>query len=164
MRLSCFLMTALSTLSVLQVPVTASVGSNAVHTGVMSQGALNLVGASQSVSHQTRVLRGNNIAKDVKEERGFSAAEAKNFVNKLVKTNSFSDLGKVKELTSLNLMLDDTAARMASAFKVADRKNMSPDRLKNELKTFQELDDDFITKAVEWYSDYLKGLGKLHVD
>ncbi|POM76422.1 Secreted RxLR effector peptide protein [Phytophthora palmivora] len=70
MHLPYILITAILTLSVHQVPVIASVGSDIALTGVMSLGFLHLLGADQSDIDQFRFLRGNNIAEDDKEERG----------------------------------------------------------------------------------------------
>ncbi|OWZ05751.1 RxLR effector protein [Phytophthora megakarya] len=160
MRQSCILMTAISALSVLQAPVTAAVGSDAVLTGIMPLRILHLVGADQGVSDQARFLRGNDVSKVDKEERGFSTADAKNLVSKLFRTNSFSDLEKVDDLTTLGKISDAADDHLASVFKFAKQKGMDPDDLTKGLKTFQELDDDFIKKAREMYSNYLKGLRK----
>ncbi|OWZ17814.1 RxLR effector protein [Phytophthora megakarya] len=155
MRLSCILMTAVSAL---QAPVTAAVGSDAVLTGVVSLGVLHLVGADQTVIDQSRFLRGNDVSKDDVEERGFSTVDAKNLVTKLFRTNSFSDLKNVDDLTTLNKISDAADDHLKSVFKFAQQKGMDADDLTKELKTFQDLNDDFITKAREMYSNYLKGL------
>ncbi|OWZ23460.1 RxLR effector protein [Phytophthora megakarya] len=160
MRLSCILMSAVSAISALQAPVTTAVGSDAVLTGIVSLGVLHLVGADQGVSDQSRFLRGNDVTEGDKEERGFSTADAKNLVTKLFRTNSFSDLKNVDDLTTLDKISGAADDHLGSVFKFAHQNGMDADDLTKELKTFQELDDDFITKAREMYSNYLKGLRK----
>ncbi|OWZ05455.1 RxLR effector protein [Phytophthora megakarya] len=156
MRLSCILMTAISTLFVHQVPVTASVGSDAALTGVMSLGVFHLVGADQSVIDQSRFLRRNDVSKDDEEERGFTAADAKNLVTKLFKANSFSDLEKLDDLTNLNKVSDAADDNIKSVFSFAQRNRMDADDLAIQLNKFPELDEVFKAKAVEMYSNYLR--------
>ncbi|POM69256.1 Secreted RxLR effector peptide protein [Phytophthora palmivora] len=169
MRLPHILLAAVLTLSANQLPVTESVGSDVALTGVMSLGFFHLVCADQSVSDQSRFLRGNNIAEGDKEERGFydvvQKMMAKNIVDKVVRTESFSALDKVTDpamVTKISTAADD---HLASVFKFADEtKKMSPRDLAIEMKTIQGADDDIIQKAVEMYTAYLRGRGKVHVD
>ncbi|POM73192.1 Secreted RxLR effector peptide protein [Phytophthora palmivora] len=169
MHLAKILLVAIMTLSVRQTSVTASVDSDVALTGVMSLGLLHLVGADQSVSDQSRFLRGNNIAEGDKEERGFyevvQKMMAKNLVDKMVRTEPFPALDKVKDpamASKISAAVDD---HLKSVFKYAhETKKMSPKALANELKTIQGADDDIIEKAVGMYTDYLKRLGKAHVD
>ncbi|POM72586.1 Secreted RxLR effector peptide protein [Phytophthora palmivora] len=164
MRLLYILMAAVLTLSVPQTSVTASVDSDVALAGVMSLGFLHLVGAEQS-----RFLRGNDIAEDDKEERGFyevvQKMMAKHFVDKMVRTESFSAVEKVDDLVTLNKISAEVDDQLKSVFKYAhETKKMSPKALTNEMKTIQGADDDIIEKAVGMYTDYLKRLGKAHVD
>ncbi|OWZ13192.1 RxLR effector protein [Phytophthora megakarya] len=156
MRLSCILLAAIPTLSVHQVPVAASVGHDAILTGVLSLGVLHLVGADQSVVNQSRFLRGYDVSEDDEEQRGFSTADAKNLVTKLFKTNSFSDLQKMDELTTLNKLSDAADDQMASVFRFAQQNHLDADDLAKQLKNFPELDEPFRAKAVELYSNFLR--------
>ncbi|POM76813.1 Secreted RxLR effector peptide protein [Phytophthora palmivora] len=156
MRLLYILMAALATLSVYQVPVTASIGSVAL-TGGMSLGLLHLVSADQTISDQSRFLRGNNIAEGGKEERGF----AENLVYKMLRTNSFSALKKVNNLATqkrISAIADDY---LASLFSVVNKANMKTDDLAIHMKKIGA-DDKSIGTAVEKYTTYLKELGKNH--
>ncbi|POM75899.1 Secreted RxLR effector peptide protein [Phytophthora palmivora] len=159
MRLSFIIMTVVSALSVHQVPATASVGSGVELTGVMSLGFLHLVGADQSVSDQSRFLRGNNIAEGDEEERGFyevvQKMMAKNLVDKMVRTQSFSALEKVDDLAKLNKISAAADDYLASMFKFADDANMKPADLAIHMKGIEGADDDIIKKAVEMYTKYL---------
>ncbi|KAJ8571931.1 hypothetical protein ON010_g4902 [Phytophthora cinnamomi] len=157
MHLPYILMAAVSTLSVHQVPVTASVGSDVALTGAMSLVFLHFVSADQSVSDHTRFLRCNNIDEGDEEERGFAdMVEVKNFVKKMLRTNSFSDLEKAEELAKINKISD------AADDQFADNANMRPDDLAIHLKTFPEVVDDFMKQADEKYTNYLRGLGKVN--
>ncbi|POM69114.1 Secreted RxLR effector peptide protein [Phytophthora palmivora] len=163
MRLPLLLLAAVLTLSAHQVPVTAFVGSAAASTGLKSPRFLHPVGTDQSASNQSRFLRGNNIAEGDKEERAFVDVEkvmAKNLVDKMARTNSFSVLDNVDDLARIDKISAAADDFLTSAFKIADNAKMSPSALANDLKTFRELDDDFIEKAVGMYTNYLKGLGK----
>ncbi|OWZ22774.1 RxLR effector protein [Phytophthora megakarya] len=166
MRLPYILMAAVLTLSIHQVPANAFVGSDVALAGVTSLGFLHLVGADQSISDQSRFLRGKNIAEGDEEERGWNFGDvveklmAKHFVNKVVKTESLSAVDKVDDLAKLDNIMDAADNHAASMFKFAhENKNMRPSDLATELKTFKELDDDFITKTVGMYTDYLKKRG-----
>ncbi|OWZ22381.1 RxLR effector protein [Phytophthora megakarya] len=158
MRLSYFLIATVSTLFVHQVPVGASVSNDAILAGVMSLGVLQLVGADQSVNDQSRFLRGNDVSEDDEEERGFSAADATKLATKFFRTNSFSDLQKVDELTKLNKITDAADDQVTSVFRFAQQHNMGTDDLAKHLKNFPELDDTFRAKAVEMYSNYLRSV------
>ncbi|KAJ8524441.1 hypothetical protein ON010_g16677 [Phytophthora cinnamomi] len=161
MRLPYILMAAVSTLFVHQVPVTASVGGDIALTGAMSLGLLHFVGADQSVSVQTRLLRGDTIDERDEEERGFpDMAAVKNFVKEMLRTESFSALEKVDDLVSLNKISAAADEHLASVFKFAHDNNMSPDDLATHLKTIPKADKAISEKAVEMYSKYLEGLGK----
>ncbi|OWZ05288.1 RxLR effector protein [Phytophthora megakarya] len=160
MLLSHTLMAAISTLFVLQVPVTVSVGSDALLTGVMSLGVLQLVGADQSVIDQSRFLRGNDVAEDDEEERVFGAADAKKLVSKLFRTDSFSDLKKMSELTKLNKVADATDDHMKSVFRFVQQNHIGADDLEKQLKSFPQLDDATRAQAVEMFSNFLRS-GKL---
>ncbi|POM76583.1 Secreted RxLR effector peptide protein [Phytophthora palmivora] len=166
MRLTYILMAAVLTLSVHQVPVTAFVGSDDAPTALVSPEFLHRVGADRSVSDQSRFLRGNNFADSDKEERAFADVVdqlmAKAFVKKIVRTESFSTLGKVNGLARLKRIEDEADNFLLSVFKFSDDAKMSPSALAKHLKTFPELDDKFKEKAVVMYADYLKGLGKAH--
>ncbi|OWZ00134.1 RxLR effector protein [Phytophthora megakarya] len=143
MRLLYILMAAVSTLSVHQVPVTASVGGDVALTGVMSLGFLHLVGADENVRDQSRFLRGNNLAGD-KEERGWNFVGfveklmTKIFVDKLMRTQSFSALEKVDDLAKLDKYLVGADDHLVPAFKFADDAKMGPRDMANELKKLQK--------------------------
>ncbi|POM73191.1 Secreted RxLR effector peptide protein [Phytophthora palmivora] len=156
MRLAKILLAAIMTLSVHQVSVAASVGSDVTLTGVMSLGFLHLVGADQSVSDQFRFVRGNNIAEGGKEERGF----AKDLVSKMLRTESFSSLEKVNDLVTLKTISAEVDEHLKSVFKFADEKKMNPSALATQLKTIHGADDAITKKAVDMYTSYLKSLGK----
>ncbi|OWZ03877.1 RxLR effector protein [Phytophthora megakarya] len=156
MHLSCILTTAIWTLLIHQVPVTALVGSDAALTGVMSLEFLHLVGADRSVIDQYRFLRGNDVSEEDDEERGFSTEDAKAFITKLVKMKTISDLWKVDDLTKLDKILDAAGDHMESKFRFAQRNKLGADDLANELKNFPELDESFRARVVELYSNYLK--------
>ncbi|OWZ22371.1 RxLR effector protein [Phytophthora megakarya] len=154
MRLTYMFMIAVSALSVNQVPVTASVGSN----------------TSRSINDPSRFLRGSNVAEGDKEERGWNFADIveqlmnKHLFNKLVRTESFSALDKVDDLARLDKISDTADDHLKSIFEFADQQKMRPDDLVDKLRTFDELDEDFIKKAVGMYTNYLQGIGKIHVD
>ncbi|OWZ00636.1 RxLR effector protein [Phytophthora megakarya] len=167
MRLPNTLMAAVATLFVHQVPVTVSVGSDVALTGVISIGVLHLVDADQRVGDQFRFLRGNNIAEGDKEERGWDFNEvvqrftAKKLVQKMLKTNSFSELEKVDDLARLYQISDAADDQMVTIFKFADQNSLRPPDLAKELRNFAELDDDFIKMAVTKYTSYLSGLNQV---
>ncbi|OWY98700.1 RxLR effector protein [Phytophthora megakarya] len=159
MRLPCIVMAAVSTLSVLQVPVIASAASNIALTGVMSLGCSHLVGADQSISDQSRFLRGNNIAEGDKEERGFADVVeklmAKNLVDKMIRKNSFSALEKVDSLKKMDDILAAIDVNLASVFKAANNKKMRPEDMATELRKLPGADDALVTQAVQQYTNYL---------
>ncbi|OWY94143.1 RxLR effector protein [Phytophthora megakarya] len=159
MRLSYILIAMVSTLSVYQVTVTASVGSEIALTGVMSLGFSHLAGADKCAGDQSRFLRSNNIPAGDKEERGFAEVVqqlmTKNLVSKMARTNSFSDLEKVDDLAKL-----DKVSAAADNHLVSPRKNIRPRDLVKELKTFTNVDETLKKEAVQMYTNYLRGLGK----
>ncbi|OWZ06590.1 RxLR effector protein [Phytophthora megakarya] len=167
MRVAYILMTAVSTLFAYRVPVTAAVGSDVALTGVMSLGVLHLVGADQSVSNQSRFLRGINFNEGNKEERWWTFGQvveklmAKNFVEKMAKSQSFSALEKVDDLKQLKKYAAAADDYMISMFKFADDAKMSPRDMANTLKDVPQAGDVIAAKTVELYTKYLKGLGKL---
>ncbi|OWZ06976.1 RxLR effector protein [Phytophthora megakarya] len=165
MRLSYILVAAASTLSVHQVPVTASVGNDVALTGVVSLGFMHLVGADHGIIDQSRFLRGSNIADGAKEERGFAEVVervmAKNIFRKMIRKESFSALDKVDNPAILDKISDEADDFLISMFKLADQKNMTPRDLANELKTFPDADAAIRAKAVELYTNYLADLGKI---
>ncbi|OWZ10366.1 RxLR effector protein [Phytophthora megakarya] len=167
MRLAYIVMTTILTLSVNQVLVTASVGSDVAISGVMSLGVLHHVDADRSDNDQPRYLRGNNIAEgDQEEERTFSFLEAvkqmlaQNLVAKMMRKNSFSDLDIIDNLAQLTRIEVDADKQAVKAFKLAHSGKMDPDDLAAVLKTFPDVEDDIIKKSVEMYSNYLKELAK----
>ncbi|POM77417.1 Secreted RxLR effector peptide protein [Phytophthora palmivora] len=166
MRGPYILVAAVLTLSVHQVPVTASVGSDVALTGVMSLGFLHLVSAHQSASDQSRFLRGNNIAKGDNEERGFADVVeklmAKNLVDKMVRTQSFSALEKVDSQAKLDKLSAAADDYLTSVFKfVHEKAKMKPEDLAIQMKTFPDVDDAFVEKAVHMYTTYLKSIGEV---
>ncbi|POM61695.1 Secreted RxLR effector peptide protein [Phytophthora palmivora] len=154
MRVPCILLAAVVTLFVHQVPVIASVGSEVALTGVTSLGLLHFVGADQSVSDQSRFLRGNKIEGDT-EERG----KAGELFSKMVKTQSYSDLENVADLVTLKEITAKVDDHLASVFKFAEGAKMKPDDLAIRLKSIEGADDDIAKKAVDMYTSYLKGHG-----
>ncbi|OWY97067.1 RxLR effector protein [Phytophthora megakarya] len=165
MRMSYVLMAIVSTLSVYQVTVTASVGSEIALTGVMSLGFSHLAAAVKGVGDQSRFLRSNNIPAGDKEERGFAEGVQqlmiKLLVNKMARTNSFSDLEKVDDLAKLDKVSAAADNHLVSLFKFVDQeKNMGPRDLAKELKTFTNVDETLKKEAVQMYTNYLRGLGK----
>ncbi|POM68263.1 Secreted RxLR effector peptide protein [Phytophthora palmivora] len=127
------------------------VGSGVALTGAMPLGFLHLVGADQSVSDQTRFLRGNNIAEGDKEERMF----AKDLVDKMVRTNSLSALEKVDDPAMIKKLLAASEDKLASVFKFLDDANMKPADLAIHMKGIEGADDDIMKKAIEMYTKYL---------
>ncbi|OWZ12078.1 RxLR effector protein [Phytophthora megakarya] len=164
MRLVYNIMTAVFLLSVHQVPVTASVGSDIALTGVMSLGFWHLVDAGQKETDHARFLRRNHNIEGEKEDRGFADVVeqlmAKILVNKMVRTNSFSALEKVDDLGTLRKISDEAHHHMTSAFKAADQKKMSPRDLAIEMEKISGADNAIIVKAIKKYTMYLRGLGK----
>ncbi|OWZ20074.1 RxLR effector protein [Phytophthora megakarya] len=162
MRLSCILLAAVSTLIVHQVPVTASVGSDALLTGVMSLEFLHIVCADNSFTDQSRFLRRNKVTEANEEERGLTFAQAikkviaENHVKTLVRNQSFSKLDKMDRLVKVDDILDAADKNMASAFQFAQSKNMGADHLMTALHGFKELDDGFINRAVAQYKTFLE--------
>ncbi|OWZ15300.1 RxLR effector protein [Phytophthora megakarya] len=167
MRLLYSLMVAVSILAARQVPIAASTGSDIALTGVTSLVFFNLVSAAQSVRYQPRFLRANNIDEGDKEERLSTFAEtveklmAKNLVDKIMRTQSFSALEKVENLAQLNRISEAVDDRMMKVFKFADDANMKPRDLANQLRNMPEADDAIATKTLELYTNYLKKHGKL---
>ncbi|POM81241.1 Secreted RxLR effector peptide protein [Phytophthora palmivora] len=165
MRVPYILVAAVLTLSVHQVPVTASVGSDVALTGVMSLGFLHLVSAHQNASDQSRFLRGNNIAKGDNEERGFADVVenlmAKNLVDKMVRTQSFSALEKVDSQAKLDKLSAAADDYLTSVFKFVHDAKMKPEDLAIQMKTFPDVDDAFVEKAVQMYTTYLKSIGEV---
>ncbi|OWY99860.1 RxLR effector protein [Phytophthora megakarya] len=167
MRLLYSLMVAVSILAARQAPIAASAGSDVALTGVTSLVFFILVGANQSVRYQPRFLRANNIDKGDKEERLLGFAEiveklmAKNIVDKMMRTQSFSALEKVDDLSQLNRISDAVDDHMMKVFKFADNANMKPRDMANQLRNMPEADDAIATKTLELYTNYLKKHGKL---
>ncbi|OWZ02771.1 RxLR effector protein [Phytophthora megakarya] len=165
MRLSYILVAAVSTLSVHQVPVSASVGNDVALSGVMSLGFMHFVGADHGIIDQSRYLRGNNIAEGAMDERSFAEVVervmAKNIFRKMIKKESFSALDKVHNPAILNKISDEADDFLITMFKLADQNNMTPRDLANQLKTFPDADAAIRAKAVELYTNYLNELGKI---
>ncbi|POM75542.1 Secreted RxLR effector peptide protein [Phytophthora palmivora] len=151
MRVPYILLAAVVTLFVHQVPVIASVGSEVALTGVTSLGLLLFVGADQSVSDQSRFLRGNQIDEGDKEERG----KAGELFSKMLKTQSYSDLENVADLVTLKKNSAKVDGHLASVFKFAEDAKMKPDDLAIHLKSIHGADDDIAKKVVDMYTSYL---------
>ncbi|OWZ17110.1 RxLR effector protein [Phytophthora megakarya] len=156
MRLSYFLMAAISTLSIHEDPVTASVGSEVALTGIVSLGFLHLVDADHSVSDQPRFLRGNNIAESEKEERGFTFGDIEKMVNQVKSMKTFNKLNSVQKAK----LSTDADGFMRSAFKFVDDVNMSPHDLETQLKTMPDVSDAFRKTVVDAFTNHLKEIGK----
>ncbi|OWZ00299.1 hypothetical protein PHMEG_00028540 [Phytophthora megakarya] len=82
------------------------------------------------------------------------------FVDKLMRTQSFSALEKVDDLAKLDKYLVGVDDHLVPAFKFADDAKMRPHDIANELKKIPEADDVIAAKTVELYTNYLKGLDK----
>ncbi|KAI9988708.1 hypothetical protein PInf_022166 [Phytophthora infestans] len=108
MRLTYVLLAAASILFARHVISTPYFANDVALTGVLSLGFIHFVGADQSVSDQSRFLRGGNIDEDDNEERNFlelvKLAMTNSFVNKMIKQESFSDLEKIDDLGELKLL------------------------------------------------------------
>ncbi|EEY70615.1 secreted RxLR effector peptide protein, putative [Phytophthora infestans T30-4] len=164
MRLNYVLLAAASTLLARHVTSTPYSANDVALTGVMSLGFIHFVGADQSVSDQSRFLRGGNIDEYDNEERSFvevvkQAMIKNNFVNKLMKKNSFSDIEKIDDLGKLKRISVAADDQLNSAFKLADDAKMSPDDLAKVLKEMPGADDALTGKAKEMYTEYLKTVG-----
>ncbi|ETO70182.1 hypothetical protein F444_13313 [Phytophthora nicotianae P1976] len=160
MRLSYILVVAASILSA-HHEIVAAAGNDVALTAVMSFGFLYLADADQSISHQSRFLRGDKITEDENEERVIS--EAQKLVNQLfLKTKSFSAL---QDIHHTDTMLDDLLvaadAKMTEVFKRAANTGMLPDDLAKILQGYEKLDDKFRALAVDQYTDYLVAIGKI---
>ncbi|EEY70605.1 secreted RxLR effector peptide protein, putative [Phytophthora infestans T30-4] len=163
MRLTYVLLAAASTLFARHVTSTPYFANDVALTGVLSLGFIHFVGADQSVSDQSRFLRGGSIDEDDNEEINFlelvKQAMTNNFVNKLMKKSSFSDLEKIDdfgELKRISTIIDD---KLNNLFKQADDANKSPDELAKILKEMPDVDDALTAKTLEMYTDYLKAVG-----
>ncbi|ETI41644.1 hypothetical protein F441_13095 [Phytophthora nicotianae CJ01A1] len=166
MRLGFILLVTISTLFAHRDVVTASAINNVALTGAMSLGFQHLVGADESVSDQSRFLRGNKIAENDNEERGFGEVVeqmmAKNLVEKLLRTNSFSKLEKTDKLTDLNKISAAADDKMKSVFKFADDAKMRPDDLAKIGKSISGFDDALKAKALEEYTQYWNKMHNVH--
>ncbi|OWZ14529.1 RxLR effector protein [Phytophthora megakarya] len=156
MRLSYFLAAAITTMSVHQDPVTASVGSEVAFTGIMSLGFLHLVDADQSVSDQPRFLRGNNVAESDKEERMFALGVIEKLANQ---AKNKKELLKLKP-AQLDKLLAEADAFMVSRFKTLDYLNMTPRDMEAQLRTVSGVSDDAIKEAVDAHAKYLNAISK----
>ncbi|ETI41613.1 hypothetical protein F441_13121 [Phytophthora nicotianae CJ01A1] len=152
MRLGFILLVTTSTLFAHGDAVTATAINNAALTGAMSLGFLQLIGADERVSDQFRFLRGSKIAENENEERG--GLDAKSFVEKLFRTNSFSELKKIDELTELKAISAAVDDKLAAVFKFADDAKMRPGDLAKIVNKFDGFDDALKTKALEEYTKY----------
>ncbi|ETK81691.1 hypothetical protein L915_12826, partial [Phytophthora nicotianae] len=152
MRLGFTLLVTISTLFAHRDAATAAAVNDVALTGAMSLGFLHLVGADESVSDQSRFLRGNKIAENENEERGI--LDAKSFVEKLFRTNSFSELKKIDDLTELKQISAAADGKMKSVFRFADDANMHPDDLAKIGKSISGFDDALKAKALKKYTKY----------
>ncbi|EEY70613.1 secreted RxLR effector peptide protein, putative [Phytophthora infestans T30-4] len=163
MRLTYVLLAAASILFARHVISTPYFANDVALTGVLSLGFIHFVGADQSVSDQSRFLRGGNIDEDDNEERNFlelvKLAMTNSFVNKMIKQESFSDLEKIDDLGELKRISTVIENKLNNLFKQADDANKSPDDLAKILKEMPDADDALTAKTLEMYTDYLKTVG-----
>ncbi|KAG2774627.1 hypothetical protein JG687_00013819 [Phytophthora cactorum] len=131
----------------------------------MSLGFLHLVGADQSISDQSRLLRRNTIAEGDNEERGIADVVeqlmAKNLVDKLFRTNSFSAFEKTTNLGVLKKAEAAADVKMKSMLKTADEAGMRPKDMATKLNDFPDVDDALRSAALQQYTNYLQTIDKV---
>ncbi|ETO70268.1 hypothetical protein F444_13245 [Phytophthora nicotianae P1976] len=152
MRLSYILVAAASILCSHHDSVSASAGNDFALATVTSLGFLQLIGADKSTIDKSQFLRDNKITENDSEERGI--LDAKSFVEKLFRMNSFSELEKIDKLTDLKAISAAVDDKLAAVFKFADEAKMRPDDLARIANKFGDFDDALKTKALELYTKY----------
>ncbi|ETL32564.1 hypothetical protein L916_14892, partial [Phytophthora nicotianae] len=165
MRLSYVLVGVASILTAHHDTVAASAGNDVALSAVMSLGFLHLVGADESIGDQSRLLRGNKITDDDNEERGFAEVVermmAKNLIDKLLRTHSFSALEKTNDGAVLDKALGMADDTMKSVFKFADDAKMRPEDLAKIANNFDNFDDALKGAALKEYTKYWNAIHKV---
>ncbi|ETO70288.1 hypothetical protein F444_13216 [Phytophthora nicotianae P1976] len=161
MRLGYFLLATTLTLIAHRDVVTATAINGVALTGAVSLGFMHPVGADESISDQSRFLRGNKIAENENEERGI--LDAKSFAEKLFRTNSFSELKKIDDLTDLNKISAAAGDKKNLVFNAAagGEKKMRPEDLARIGNTFDDFDDALKAKALKKYTKHWNNMHKV---
>ncbi|EEY55251.1 secreted RxLR effector peptide protein, putative [Phytophthora infestans T30-4] len=159
MRLPSILVVAASTLFLHYGYTSASPGADAVLTGAVSLGFLQLVGADQSVIEQPRFLRDGKIAEGDNEERVNAQKEAAaKVLDQVFKTKSLSPLDKLEKTSNLAVirhvaaMVDDKVDKI---FAFADAVGMGRASMLKMLKGDKQFTDAERLKTVKRYVKFL---------